>query len=428
MTKRIKIKTSLVSDPFLFHVEETDGKFFLKHDNGFYLQGVSGTEPLEFLNLDFASFFLNELIGIGDLKINNSKLKEDSDYYKILSLLSLILKNSDGIFTEENIIRRVVYDKIFNILAGPEQVEQLARLEPILSFLDEIDFTWHSINCYMYHDDTINESSENDRLTTEVIFSQTDIQAVKRSLRRLNLVQKACFEFLVISFNNSVFLPLAFVNERISVQQYAQCYMAQEAFLNSGRMSSVSRREQNKLYQHLSKLLNEVKVILDKGKKYNKSALLRDIIDKGESVILEFKSTLRYDIKEDKNNREMTHSCLKTIAAFLNSEGGILLIGITDSGDIHGIEKDGFENVDKFLLYLTDIVKDRLGIRAIRLVNFDFIEFGKKTVCKVECLSSKKPVYLKNKKFKEFYVRHGPQSPRLDKNEANEYIESHFKV
>jgi predicted HTH transcriptional regulator len=55
---------------------------------------------------------------------------------------------------------------------------------------------------------------------------------------------------------------------------------------------------------------------------------------------------------------------LKTIAAFLNTEGGDLLIGVADDGSIVGIERDQLESDDKFMRHLTQVVRNGLGDRA----------------------------------------------------------------
>ena len=58
-----------------------------------------------------------------------------------------------------------------------------------------------------------------------------------------------------------------------------------------------------------------------------------ELIKRGESKTLEFKSTLRWSLKEDRqDDKGVTHAVLKTIAAFLNTEGGDLLIGVADDG------------------------------------------------------------------------------------------------
>jgi predicted HTH transcriptional regulator len=66
-----------------------------------------------------------------------------------------------------------------------------------------------------------------------------------------------------------------------------------------------------------------------------------ELIKRGESKSLEFKSTLRWSLKENRrDDKGVTHAALKTIAAFLNTEGGDLLIGVADDGSIVGIERD----------------------------------------------------------------------------------------
>ncbi len=74
-----------------------------------------------------------------------------------------------------------------------------------------------------------------------------------------------------------------------------------------------------------------------------------DLIQKGESPLLEFKSTLRVDIKTGKAEKFIEHSVIKTLAAFLNSAGGTLLIGVEDNKNILGLELDfnSFSKGDK---------------------------------------------------------------------------------
>ena len=84
-----------------------------------------------------------------------------------------------------------------------------------------------------------------------------------------------------------------------------------------------------------------------------------------ESKTLEFKSSLRWNLKEDrKDDKRVTHAALKTIAAFLNTEGGDLLIGVDDDRKVLGIDHDRLDNDDKFMLHLAQAVRNGLGDRA----------------------------------------------------------------
>src|SRR6185369_13409521 len=56
---------------------------------------------------------------------------------------------------------------------------------------------------------------------------------------------------------------------------------------------------------------------------------IADLIAKGESAELEFKSSARWDVRASRINKELERVIVKTVAAFMNSKtGGTLLIGV----------------------------------------------------------------------------------------------------
>lgn len=67
---------------------------------------------------------------------------------------------------------------------------------------------------------------------------------------------------------------------------------------------------------------------------------LEDMIAEGENEEVEFKQTLRWDIKQGNVNKELEGVIMKTIAAFANALGGTLLIGVADNGGISGLDND----------------------------------------------------------------------------------------
>ena len=121
-----------------------------------------------------------------------------------------------------------------------------------------------------------------------------------------------------------------------------------------------------------------------------------ELLKQGESKTLEFKSTLRWNLKEDrKDDRRVTHAALKTVAAFLNTEGGDLLLGVADDGSVIGIERDGLENDDKFMRHLAQVVRNGLGDRAGKCIDPKMQIVDGKGVCVVSCQRSPEPVFLK---------------------------------
>ncbi|HET9327400.1 MAG TPA: RNA-binding domain-containing protein, partial [Candidatus Eisenbacteria bacterium] len=157
-----------------------------------------------------------------------------------------------------------------------------------------------------------------------------------------------------------------------------------------------------------------------------------ELIRRGESKTLEFKATLRWSLKEDRRDDVgVTHAALKTVAAFLNTEGGDLLIGVADDGTVVGIEPDRLENDDKFMRHLAQVVRNALGDRAGTCIDPKTQIVQGKTVCVVSCQRSPEPVFLKWKELEsspegDFFVRSGPGTVKLAPESAAEFIRTRF--
>lgn len=164
-------------------------------------------------------------------------------------------------------------------------------------------------------------------------------------------------------------------------------------------------------------------------KKHREAA---ELIKQGESKTLEFKSTLRWNLVEDrKDDKVITHAALKSVAAFLNTEGGDLLLGVADDGSVVGIEVDRFESNDRFMLHLAQVVRNGLGDRAGTCIDPRIQVIQGKAVCLVSCQRSPEPVFLKWKGLEKhpdgaFYVRHGPSTIVLEQESAREFIRTRF--
>jgi hypothetical protein len=180
------------------------------------------------------------------------------------------------------------------------------------------------------------------------------------------------------------------------------------------------------LIQPLVKKFLKINPSLKKSKENSLKEIL-EIVKEGENEKLEFKSTLRTNLYTNEIDKQMEHSCLKTISAFSNSNGGTLLIGISDEGKITGIEKDNFPNTDKFKLHLTNIIKEKIGKNNLHLINFETISSENKKIIKVNCKKSDKPIFLKSGQNEEFYIRTGPSSTQIIGSELINYIENRFK-
>lgn len=164
--------------------------------------------------------------------------------------------------------------------------------------------------------------------------------------------------------------------------------------------------------------------------KYTKANLL-DLLNKDEHENLEFKSTFRWDIRQNAVNHILEKSVMKTIAAFLNSQGGHLVIGVDDEKKVVGLaadyeslnrkDADGFEN------HFTHVFHNMIGAEFRQFVKLNWSHVDGKECCVVSVSSSHKPVYLKSdNNGEEFFIRTGNGTTPLKLSEAAGYIDSRW--
>lgn len=151
-----------------------------------------------------------------------------------------------------------------------------------------------------------------------------------------------------------------------------------------------------------------------------------EIIQEGESEFTEFKATLRTNAITKKTDNNIELASLKTVAAFLNTSGGTLLVGVRDNGEIKGIEIDRFENDDKLLLHFTNLLRDKIGEKALGFVHYEIVKIENVKVLRVDVSKSNKPVFVNFQGNEYFYVRSGPSTLSLKYSDFYEYNIKHF--
>ena len=150
-----------------------------------------------------------------------------------------------------------------------------------------------------------------------------------------------------------------------------------------------------------------------------------DLIALGESMVVEFKSTFQWDLVHNKQNKALRHSVLKTIAAFMNSEGGTLIIGVEDHGALYSLTNDlklmGGSR-DRLQQTLMNLIVQSMGPTAVPYIRIRFEEIQDSTVCVVTVESVRDGVFLKTSKGTEFFVRAGNTTRSLDPEQTHEYL------
>ena len=159
----------------------------------------------------------------------------------------------------------------------------------------------------------------------------------------------------------------------------------------------------------------------------DRSKWAKSLVEEGENDRVEFKSTLRWNLKTNRAEKVIEKSWLKSIVAFLNTEGGILLIGVEDSGDILGTEADQFENEDKYMLHVNNLIREHIGLEFVNFIRFHLVSIEGRKVLLIRCESSPSAVFFKYGKNEEFYVRVGPGNRRLSTSEVLTYVTNRNK-
>lgn len=151
------------------------------------------------------------------------------------------------------------------------------------------------------------------------------------------------------------------------------------------------------------------------------------LIARGESNTLEFKSSARWDIKQNKADKLIEGIVVKAVAALLNSEGGALLLGVDDDKNVIGLAHDyklfgKKDSRDAYENFLMTLLLNNLGKDSAALISITFHEVREKDVCRVEVKKSPKPIFVKDNNGEHLYIRAGNSTRMLSTREAMEYF------
>ena len=253
---------------------------------------------------------------------------------------------------------------------------------------------------------------------------------------------------LAQEFTNRMILTLS--ENRTKSNKLAEVYLkdVKSKFPNSLTLQCIPENEELWKIENYKEFLKERRVLL--SERFNhflnnisitdtkiKSQLdIEELINSDEDHFLEFKSTMRYSVTEHQVDRKLEDVILKTVSAFNNSDGGKLLIGVSDDKEILGLQNDYNTlkegNRDHFELHLRNLLNNSFSKEYISTnvrIHFPIVE--DEEVCLVDIKYGTKPLFMEVKdrngnKHKKFYVRSGNSSQELDIVETSEYIKKRF--
>lgn len=164
----------------------------------------------------------------------------------------------------------------------------------------------------------------------------------------------------------------------------------------------------------------------------DREASTADLLLAGESAGVEFKSTARHNVRSGKRDERMELVIAKTVAGYLNANGGVLLIGVDDDGRPLGLDDDlqhmKQPDLDRYELWLHDFLTRTMGTPAAAIISVRFPTVQGLAICRIDVQPSPQPVFLRPPKTDkvQFMVRIGNSTRELSVAEAIDYAAQHF--
>ena len=124
-------------------------------------------------------------------------------------------------------------------------------------------------------------------------------------------------------------------------------------------------------------------------------------------------------------NKKFQLSCIKTVAALLNSEGGGLLIGVSDNNQVSGLDRDMQfvdGSLDKLELRISQALVNAIGVEKTPYYKIGFPNLDGKVTCHIAVkpnFNSKTWVNFGGSEF--FYIRNGNSTRTLTGEQADQY-------
>ena len=156
-----------------------------------------------------------------------------------------------------------------------------------------------------------------------------------------------------------------------------------------------------------------------------------ELITNGEGQFVEFKSSILWDYRQEKMNKNLSIPILKNVVAFMNTAGGTLLVGINDDGQVLGLDADfgvmKKPNADGFELIFNNAFNQMIGTEFRHFVQLSFPKIEGKTICLIAVQPSTSPIYFRHQDKEEFYIRAGNASQPLPVSKVTTYIDNRFR-
>jgi type I restriction enzyme R subunit len=152
-----------------------------------------------------------------------------------------------------------------------------------------------------------------------------------------------------------------------------------------------------------------------------------ELIAGDETFEVEFKSTARWNLREQRKDKRMEDAVVKTVAGFLNTDGGTLLIGVSDERQPIGLSHDVVlvkpASADGLVNWLTTHLVAALRHPAVMRTRMRIDQVDSVEICRVDVARSSAPVRARMSDGSEvFWVRMNNSTRSLPEEQADEYV------
>ena len=441
-------------------IDAENGQYLIKYLDK-KIKCTDSEDLLAHKNFELLSFICEDLDRCGEIKISKENiLKIDSGIpcaYYIFSAQKLSIENKKN-FKElsDFLLSFPIHD--FSLIqvanGGPLEMEEMGRLMPIrnaiLNQIGEENFKKLTSFCWGTYYFSMNmpprKPTKKDEgknfgpgiFKSDESFAKTDLaKTIFKLFNEASNEEKACILSLFHSVETrSILLPICFIRKWITKREFISAAMG----LGGHVLDLAGNEGTNKQHQEIFRYFDIFAGLCNDYIDVSSPKLSREEIDllqkinSGESKTIEFKETLSLDVrkKKDKSYQPIKENyielaVLKTIVGFLNSDGGELFIGVNDNSEIIGItnELNQFHKSsrDKMLLHLKNLIKSNISSSLSNLCDFKIQKINNEEIIYVRCSKSDKEVYIKGK---DFYVRTGPSTDKLEGKDLVEYTKTRF--
>ena len=404
---------------------------------------------VESANLSLIEDIVAELMQFPILEVEKSAIKKGIAGPTLYNLYSILNDAIDDpkYNIPDDLSEWLLGDCILHSVAGPEIVDQIMHYQPIENYLEELGVADPAglLISGLSHEDEFHRALKYDKKSDKYFLSNTELgferfcEIMNSEWATISKSKKTVAVRLALDYN-SIISGLCLANFCCKASEFANIVQA-ASYLNYA-FGLEDETNENKSSEEIhtdiyKELFESASICINFLNHTDEDEILKSLIKTGETDLVEFKETLCLDVKRLKNDKSyqpkkesyLTDETLLEIPAFLNHKGGTIFVGVSDDGLINGVDKEInllFEgNKDKYLLYVTNNIRDKIEGHKNEDISFNFKTLRGKTLLVFNCnkLSSDSECYINGK----LYERRGPSSEVIDGKKLTDWLKQRQK-